>query len=64
MSKIPADISTLDQGGEGRKAVIDAHKDDQINKQKEGKGHWKRELSSNSEAAVRIRGLGLFFLIL
>jgi hypothetical protein len=36
-----------------RKAKIDHHKDDQLNKQKEGKGHWKSELSSNSESAVR-----------
>lgn len=35
-----------------RKAKIDHHKQDQLNKQKEGKGHWKGELGSNSEAAV------------
>lgn len=39
-------------GDHDRKAKIDEHKDDQLNKQKEGKGHWKKELSSNSEAAV------------
>ncbi|CAL8578373.1 hypothetical protein XPA_004162 [Xanthoria parietina] len=38
---------------EDRKAAIDAHKEDQLNKQKEGKGHWKKELSSNSEAAIK-----------
>lgn len=38
---------------EDRKAAIDHHKDDQLNKQKEGKGHWKKELSSNSEAALK-----------
>ncbi|KAL9027660.1 MAG: hypothetical protein Q9196_003848, partial [Gyalolechia fulgens] len=37
---------------EDRKAAIDHHKNDQLNKQKDGKGHWKKELSSNSEAAV------------
>ncbi|KAI4272355.1 MAG: hypothetical protein LQ337_005355 [Flavoplaca oasis] len=36
-----------------RKAKIDHHKDDQLNKQKEGKGQWKKELSSNSEAAIK-----------
>ncbi|KAL8924568.1 MAG: hypothetical protein Q9172_002602 [Xanthocarpia lactea] len=36
-----------------RKAKIDHHKEDQLRKQKEGKGHWKKELSSNSEAAVK-----------
>ncbi|KAI4230828.1 MAG: hypothetical protein L6R40_007938 [Gallowayella cf. fulva] len=40
-------------GDHDRKAKIDEHKDDQLNKQKEGKGHWKKELSSNSEAAVK-----------
>jgi len=28
------------------------HKQDQLKKQKEGKGHWKPELASNSEEAV------------
>ena len=32
---------------------IDHHKNDQIQKQKEGKGEWKGELASQSEAAVR-----------
>ncbi|KAL9596768.1 MAG: hypothetical protein Q9219_005593 [cf. Caloplaca sp. 3 TL-2023] len=36
-----------------RKAKIDHHKHDQLHKQKEGKGHWKTELSSNSEAAIK-----------
>ncbi|KAL8627387.1 hypothetical protein Q9189_006908 [Teloschistes chrysophthalmus] len=38
---------------EDRKAKIDHHKEDQLNKQKEGKGHWKPELSSNSESAIK-----------
>ena len=37
---------------EERQADIDHHKNDQLNKQKDGKGHWKGELASNSEAAV------------
>lgn len=28
------------------------HKEDQLQKQKEGKGHWKPELASDSEEAV------------
>jgi hypothetical protein len=28
------------------------HKEDLLKKQKEGKGHWKSELASNSEEAV------------
>ena len=39
-----------------RHAEIDHHKDDQLRKQKEGKGHWKGELASNSESAVRTMG--------
>ena len=44
------------EADEERKTDIDNHKHDQLKKQKEGKGHWKRELGSNSESAVR----GLF----
>jgi len=32
------------------------HKQDQLKKQKEGKGHWKPELASNSEEAVSFLG--------
>lgn len=32
---------------------IEHHKTDQLDKQKDGKGHWKGELASNSESAVR-----------
>ena len=32
---------------------IDEHKNDQLEKQKKGQGHWKGELASQSEAAVR-----------
>ena len=53
-------VNGTDQDAETRKAKIDEHKDDQLKKQKEGKGHWKGELGSNSEAAV---GFFLFFLI-
>ena len=38
---------------ETRKKDIDSHKDDSVNKAKDGKGHWKRDLASQSEAAVR-----------
>ncbi|KAL8824790.1 MAG: hypothetical protein Q9170_008041 [Blastenia crenularia] len=66
MRAIGLDVELLDDHDD-RKAKIDEHKHDQLNKQKEGKGHWKRELSSNSEAAVclvlfharlGIRGIG------
>ena len=37
-----------------RKAEIDKHKDESLDKQKSGKGEWKKELASSSEAAVRL----------
>ena len=40
------------EADEERKADIDHHKNDQLKKQEEGKNHWKKELSSNSESAV------------
>lgn len=43
---------TYCKADDDKKADIDHHKNDQLNKQKEGKGHWKRELGSNSESAV------------
>ncbi|KAM0797059.1 hypothetical protein BDR22DRAFT_965664 [Usnea florida] len=52
-----AALSESDHGGhqdvEERKAKIEHHKEDQLGKQREGKGHWKRELGSNSEAAIK-----------
>ncbi|EHK97706.1 hypothetical protein M7I_6593 [Glarea lozoyensis 74030] len=35
-----------------RRAANEHHKQDQLKKQKEGKGHWKPELASNSEEAI------------
>lgn len=40
-----------------RHSEIDYHKEDQLKKQKEGKGHWKKELASNSESAVSDRSI-------
>lgn len=37
---------------EDHKAEIDQHKEELLRNQKDGKGKWKGELSSNSEAAV------------
>lgn len=31
----------------------ESHKQDLLSKQKDGKGHWKPELASNSEEAVK-----------
>lgn len=41
-----------DQDTTDRRQAIDEHKNDQLKQQQEGKGQWKKELSSNSEAAV------------
>ncbi|KAK4574497.1 hypothetical protein LTR86_001338 [Recurvomyces mirabilis] len=38
---------------EGRPEEVEAHKQDQLQKQKEGKGHWKDELASDSESIVK-----------
>lgn len=38
---------------EDRQNEVEHHKHDNLRKQKEGKAHWKPELGSNSEAAVR-----------
>ncbi|KAK5112628.1 hypothetical protein LTR62_003943 [Meristemomyces frigidus] len=43
--------STLNQ--EGRAEEAEAHKQDQLQKQKEGKGHWKDELASDSESIIK-----------
>ncbi|KAG8527587.1 uncharacterized protein KY384_007740 [Bacidia gigantensis] len=37
---------------DAKRKTIEEHKDDQLAKQKEGKGHWKRELATSSESAV------------
>jgi hypothetical protein len=37
---------------EGRAEDVEHHKQDLLKKQKEGKGHWKDELASNSESIV------------
>lgn len=42
-----SDRHTEDQGEQNEK-----HKQDQLQKQKDGKGHWKPELASDSEEAV------------
>jgi len=38
---------------EGRAEEAEAHKQEQLQKQKEGKGEWVDELASDSESAVR-----------
>ena len=43
-------IGLVDNENRGEEA--EAHKQDQLRKQKEGKGHWKDELASDSESIV------------
>ncbi|TKA67010.1 hypothetical protein B0A55_08195 [Friedmanniomyces simplex] len=38
---------------ENRAEEAEAHKQDQLQKQREGKGHWKDELASDSESIVK-----------
>ncbi|TKA49977.1 hypothetical protein B0A49_12860 [Cryomyces minteri] len=38
---------------EGRAEEAEHHKQDQLKKQKEGKGHWKDELASDSESIIK-----------
>lgn len=45
-------FSTPDDSVKDQKAEIDQHKEELLRNQKDGKGKWKGELSSNSEAAV------------
>ncbi|KAF2472032.1 uncharacterized protein BDR25DRAFT_302835 [Lindgomyces ingoldianus] len=40
-------------GHEGRKDEIEREKDDLLKKHKEGKGHWKEQLASDSESIVK-----------
>ncbi|KAK1808016.1 hypothetical protein LTR12_017622 [Friedmanniomyces endolithicus] len=44
-------IGLVDNENRGEEA--EAHKQDQLRKQKEGKGHWKDELASDSESIVK-----------
>ncbi|KAF2145649.1 uncharacterized protein K452DRAFT_284012 [Aplosporella prunicola CBS 121167] len=43
--------SALHHDARGEEA--EAHKQDQLKKQKQGKGHWKDELASDSESIVK-----------
>ncbi|OJD37733.1 mitochondrial carrier protein pet8 protein [Diplodia corticola] len=38
---------------EGRPQEVEEHKQDSLKKSKEGKGHWKDELASDSESIVK-----------
>jgi len=38
---------------EGRAEEVEKKKTEQLNKQKEGKGHWEEQLASDSESAVK-----------
>ncbi|MCJ1252329.1 hypothetical protein MMC24_000134 [Lignoscripta atroalba] len=53
VSSARAALSENDRHRDGMDHEIDHHKNDQIQKQKEGKGEWKGELASQSEAAIK-----------
>ena len=46
--------NALSVDNENRSEEAEYHKQDQLKKQKEGKGHWKDELASDSESIVSI----------
>ena len=55
---LPKDIDDAE-----RRSEIDKHKDESVSKAKDGKGEWKKELASSSEAAVcLVHFLGVWFL--
>lgn len=51
-SHLPAACGQADRGTE-TDTDHDKHKQDSLNKQRQGSGHWKPELASDSEEAVR-----------
>jgi len=48
-----AALNETDRDRDNLHEEIDHHKNDQLQKQKEGKGHWKGELASSSEASIK-----------
>jgi len=48
-----AALNETDRDRDNLHEEIDHHKNDQLQKQKDGKGHWKGELASQSEAAIK-----------
>lgn len=62
MSYSPSRLARLDctlltalSDQEGRAQEAEHHKQDQLQKQREGKGHWKEELASDSESIVCLK---------
>ncbi|MCJ1484790.1 hypothetical protein MMC06_004963 [Schaereria dolodes] len=53
LSSARAALSENDRHREDVHHEIDHHKNDQLEKQKQGKGHWKKELASQSEASIK-----------
>ncbi|KAK3623105.1 hypothetical protein LTR56_021775 [Elasticomyces elasticus] len=53
LSRLPPYHDWDFENQEGRSEEVEAHKQDQLQKQKEGKGHWKDELASDSESIVK-----------
>jgi len=46
-------MSESDRDRDNLHEEIEHHKNDGLQKQKDGKGHWKGELASNSEASIK-----------
>ncbi|KAI9679433.1 MAG: hypothetical protein M1817_005455 [Caeruleum heppii] len=52
-SRMALSESDRNRDGDNLEQKYEDHKNDQLQKQKEGKGHWKAELASDSESAVK-----------
>jgi len=52
MSSSIRPLKETDRDNPNQGENYEKHKDDQLQKQKAGKGHWKPELASESEEAV------------
>ncbi|MCJ1369099.1 hypothetical protein MMC20_000307 [Loxospora ochrophaea] len=53
VTRVRSALSESDRHRDDIHEEIEHHKNDQLEKQKNGKGEWKRELASNSEAALK-----------
>ncbi|KAL0940601.1 uncharacterized protein CTRU02_203364 [Colletotrichum truncatum] len=46
-------VGLKETAGHADETIHERHKQDSLSKQKQGKGHWKPELASDSEEAVK-----------
>lgn len=51
-AEINGRVADCDLDSEGRAEEIEKKKNENLQKQKDGKGHWEEQLASDSESAV------------